>query len=475
VDRVPDDVVPDDVVVVIRDPAGAPAGLGIFVDATRILTCAHVVEQALDRGAPTAERTMPTPGVLAPDSQTPDVRRGSDGGSVSGRRVRVEIVRRAQDGDHRLLDLVAPVSDWDPPEGGDLALLTLPKPAPDDVAPVRLVGRGVPIDQWPTVLRVFGYPENRPHGQWTEVRAIGVVDGGRVQLNTVDGVLPSVRAGYSGSPVQDPRTGAVVAVVTQAPAGGSSRESLAIPAPVLHAFLQSSVGGAPAGTDGSGHGDSGNGLPARRRGGGDASRRRPVRSYAPADELTVLHLSDLHFGSSHGFGGEGLTDGDHRQDTLIGRLHTDLGKLADAHGLWPDLVVATGDLTHQAAPNEFEQAGDFLAAVMDVVGLSRHRLVMVPGNHDINRAASRAYAADEESLGREPVPPFARKWRNYQTMFQRFYTAGPADAGTDRVCVRFVVWPRGSCLGRTGGGCVGRGRGRVRGWSSACRPVWRVV
>jgi hypothetical protein len=454
--RAPEDVA---VVVVVRDLSGGPAGLGVLIDRSRVVTCAHVVERALGRDTGAARSTD---GAGNPDAA----------GGIA-RQVRVQLLRRERDGGDRcLLDVLAVVSDWDPPASADLAVLTLPPPAPGMVpaaalpagevpaaaVPVaRLSACGLDVGRWPQPLRVFGYPAGRPRGQWTEVRAVGVVDGGRVQLNTVDRALPSVRAGYSGSPVLDPLSGDVVALVTEAPASGGSHESLAIPASVVRAFLTSSSGGPPltVGVSGSpaagGHGapaasatptapatsatsatpstPTASATSATSAAPAAPARRRPERGYAPADELTVLHLSDLHFGSGHGFGAEGLTAADRSRDTLAARLRDDLDKLADTRGLWPDLVVVTGDLTQRALPAEFEQAGTFLAGLLEAVGLPRHRLAMVPGNHDINRDAALAYCATEGSFGREAKPPYAPKWRNYQLAFQGFYAELPVDLG----------------------------------------------
>jgi 3',5'-cyclic AMP phosphodiesterase CpdA len=71
---------------------------------------------------------------------------------------------------------------------------------------------------------------------------------------------------------------------------------------------------------------------------------------------TVVHLSDLHFG---------------RVDpALLAPLR------AAVHGLHPDLVVVSGDLTQRARRAQFAQAAAFLDT------LPGPRLV-VPGNHDV--------------------------------------------------------------------------------------------
>ena len=75
-------------------------------------------------------------------------------------------------------------------------------------------------------------------------------------------------------------------------------------------------------------------------------------------DLTLLHISDLHFGPYYVQRvGEALLD-------IAPQLH-------------PDLIVASGDFTQRAKPEQFEAARDFLAALPDVPRL------VVPGNHDI--------------------------------------------------------------------------------------------
>lgn len=71
----------------------------------------------------------------------------------------------------------------------------------------------------------------------------------------------------------------------------------------------------------------------------------------------VLHLSDLHFGS---YGGSRLEPG---LEALVERVD-------------PELIVASGDLTHRGRADQHDQAAAFLR------GLGRP-VFAVPGNHDI--------------------------------------------------------------------------------------------
>jgi len=149
--------------------------------------------------------------------------------------------------------------------------------------------------------------------------------------------------------------------------------------------------------------------------------RRPQRTYGPAGELVVLHLSDPQFGRQHLFGGNGLTAADRDRDSLFVRLHEDLGKMAERHALWPDLIVVTGDLAEWGLPSEFNQVVEFLDRLVEAVDLPRHRVAIVPGNHDVNRKACEQYFLGEAADEREPKPPYWPKWRHFAAAFEGFY------------------------------------------------------
>lgn len=75
--------------------------------------------------------------------------------------------------------------------------------------------------------------------------------------------------------------------------------------------------------------------------------------------MTVLHLSDVHFGSPH-------------RPTVAEAV------LQLANELRPAAVVASGDLTQRAKRNEFRAAARFLSRLPPTAPL-----VVVPGNHDV--------------------------------------------------------------------------------------------
>jgi 3',5'-cyclic AMP phosphodiesterase CpdA len=89
--------------------------------------------------------------------------------------------------------------------------------------------------------------------------------------------------------------------------------------------------------------------------------------------IRVLHLSDLHFGS-------------HSDPRLEPGLETLIGRVD------PELIVASGDLTHRGRPGQHDRAADFLR------GLDRP-VFTVPGNHDIPYT---------------PVARFTKTWKQFE-------------------------------------------------------------
>ena len=121
------------------------------------------------------------------------------------------------------------------------------------------------------------------------------------------------------------------------------------------------------------------------------------------------------------FGQFGLTLDDKESDSLQKRLQEDLTSLRNTHKIAPDVVLVTGDITEYGKKSEFKQAKAFLDAIAKTLSLSRNRIVLIPGNHDVNRAASLAYFSDCESEECQPVSPYWPKLKHYTNFFQDFY------------------------------------------------------
>ncbi|WP_019630650.1 TIR domain-containing protein [Actinomadura atramentaria] len=157
-----------------------------------------------------------------------------------------------------------------------------------------------------------------------------------------------------------------------------------------------------------------------------AVRRIPVRAPhfpaaednapGPRERLSVLHVPGPRFGRTFGGPGDPATATD-----LQDRIWSDVTRLADQGVPRPELIVVTGNLTHSGSRREFTEALSFLTSLRALLGLEAHRVAIVPGEHDVTRAASQAYFSSCEADDIEPQPPYWPKWRHFAGLFTEFY------------------------------------------------------
>lgn len=98
----------------------------------------------------------------------------------------------------------------------------------------------------------------------------------------------------------------------------------------------------------------------------------------PDQQIRLLHLSDLHFTAGQSWDA----------DPVLRALAQFIGKEARM-GLTPDLVIITGDLAFAGKAEEYQLAQSWLEQELWPalkVDLPRDRLLLVPGNHDVDRS-----------------------------------------------------------------------------------------
>ena len=187
------------------------AGLGFVVGERHIVTCSHVVNVALGRGA--REQSMPG----ADERVYIDFPILGDNEGAPVRKCRVQV--------------------WVPPprsghSGGDVAgLILLGEGMPDGAGNARLLDSVSALD---TAIDIFGFPGNPPrrsNGAWVRLRLRSAVIGGNVQLDIDSQSAVRTQPGYSGSPVTitDGVGDAVIGILAVASNDMDSRDSYAIP------------------------------------------------------------------------------------------------------------------------------------------------------------------------------------------------------------------------------------------------------
>ena len=118
---------------------------------------------------------------------------------------------------------------------------------------------------------------------------------------------------------------------------------------------------------------------------------QPKQESMPDAPIRILHLSDVHFRVGKRWDAEPVTR------ALARFINAEV-----ASGLVPDLVVFSGDLAFSGAAEEYALARDWLENELWPAlpeGPPRDRLLLVPGNHDVDRRKiSRGVRAMQDGL-----------------------------------------------------------------------------
>jgi WD40 repeat protein len=195
-------------IVRIRADGDQIAGVGFLAAERHVLTCAHVVAQAL--GVPEDAPDPPVGTVrldfplLHPDKV------------VKGHVVRWLPVRCG----------AGPA----PTDGEDIAVLEMDEPPPDGACPAPVVAAE---DLWGHNFRAFGFPVGYDDGVWTPGVLRDRLANGWVQIEDINEIGYFVAPGFSGGPIWDDAERAVVGMAVSADGREQLRAAFAIPTPLL--------------------------------------------------------------------------------------------------------------------------------------------------------------------------------------------------------------------------------------------------
>lgn len=114
----------------------------------------------------------------------------------------------------------------------------------------------------------------------------------------------------------------------------------------------------------------------------------------------IIHLSDIHFGSRIDPNGKRawthrFYDGEYSRtlsDHLITEFSSPRRHFTQEHQRF--YLVVSGDLTYTASTEEFRQAQQFLEDVCAGLDIPKERVIIAPGNHDVNWDAGRVNVAN---------------------------------------------------------------------------------
>lgn len=93
-----------------------------------------------------------------------------------------------------------------------------------------------------------------------------------------------------------------------------------------------------------------------------------------------LHISDLHFRKNQ----------EYDRDVVLKSFVDSLPTLTLRAGQ-PQLLIVSGDVAHAGKKEEYEQATIFFDKLLAKLSLTRRELLVVPGNHDVDRERGRGF------------------------------------------------------------------------------------
>ena len=133
---------------------------------------------------------------------------------------------------------------------------------------------------------------------------------------------------------------------------------------------------------------------------------------------TYVHLSDLHFGQERG-------SDLHLHRDVRERLIDDARSLAEAErGAKMDGVVVTGDIAFAGKEVQYLEARKWLARLTEAVGCRDKDVMVVPGNHDVDRdrikAGCRVFLERISERGEEELEQYLRDPLASEVLYSRF-------------------------------------------------------
>lgn len=140
-------------------------------------------------------------------------------------------------------------------------------------------------------------------------------------------------------------------------------------------------------------------------------RRAAVDTWKP---IRVLHCADLMIAVRSVMAKECSPSG--VVAAMIRDVELECGDFVN-----PDLVTVPGNIAGQARLGEYEAAFEIFGAMRERFEIDYRRIVVVPGDRDVNKLRCQAYFLQREADGLAPVPPFWEKWQPFAELVHRLY------------------------------------------------------
>ncbi|PTO78788.1 calcineurin-like phosphoesterase [Vibrio splendidus] len=130
--------------------------------------------------------------------------------------------------------------------------------------------------------------------------------------------------------------------------------------------------------------------------------------YSELTVLRLIHFSDIHLRSPYCDNPE-TDDNIHIRD----RVHKDITKLIKVDGKKVDALLITGDIAFAGKGSEYNAARTWLDELQSTLELPNDRILIVPGNHDVDRNAADEYLS---KAIRERIESKSTSWEREQAI-----------------------------------------------------------
>lgn len=150
------------------------------------------------------------------------------------------------------------------------------------------------------------------------------------------------------------------------------------------------------------------------------------------NDAVILHLSDIQFGAHHRFSGCGNHEdsdaflnpryGDNNSfQTLSAKIDDDLKILFEERNLRPNILVISGDLAEWSLEDEYNNVEAFICSIIHSqhTDIDLSRVILVPGNHDVNWSLSESYFLECTAHRKRPEPPYEKKYLFWKQFLDR--------------------------------------------------------
>jgi 3',5'-cyclic AMP phosphodiesterase CpdA len=139
------------------------------------------------------------------------------------------------------------------------------------------------------------------------------------------------------------------------------------------------------------------------------------------DKISIIHLSDFHFNKEN----------ESEIETVLKSLIDDINNLKAKYNISPYFIVISGDIADKGAKSDYDFAVKWLYNMMDNFDISRDRVFIVPGNHDIDRTQLLKFSeikfTDQRSVNKflesdaEEKKALSKKLNNFFDFINEFY------------------------------------------------------